>query len=330
MTNSNHPIRLFSGSSSTAFVKKMCKHLHVEIGEAEVITYSEGNTFVKIQEKVRGKDVYIGQSIAVKPNEYFMELLFWIDAFKRASAKSVTAIIPFFSYAKGDKKDEPRVSIRARVCADCLEAAGVDRILTMDLHSPQIQGFFKIPVDHLSAIPILAREIASLELDNLVVVSPDAGFTKNARIYARLLNAPLAVGDKIRRSNDENAEVLEIIGDVKGKTALLVDDFSITCNTLASAAKLIKAHGAKQVLACISHALLSEAGVRKLENSEIERLIVTDTIDNPNVVGRQKIKVVSVSKIFSDAVRTIHYEESLGQLLDNYEMPVKGSRISQE
>ena len=322
MTNDDRPIMLFSGSSSKTFVAKMCKHLNVEIGNAEVITYSEGNTFVKILEKVRGKDVYVGQSIAVKPNEYFMELLFWIDAFKRASAKSVTAIIPFFCYAKGDKKDEPRVSIRARVCADCLEAVGVDRILTMDLHSPQIQGFFKKPVDHLSAIPILAREIELMDLDSIVVVSPDAGFTKNARIYARLLNAPLAVGDKIRRSNDENAEVLEIIGDVQGKTAILVDDFSITCNTLVSAAKLIKAHGAKRVYACISHALLSESGVDRLEKSEIEKLVVTDTIDNPNVITSKKIHVVSVSKIFADAVKTIHYEESLGQLLDKYEMPV--------
>jgi ribose-phosphate pyrophosphokinase len=251
-----------------------------------------------------------------------MELLFWIDAFKRASAKSVTAIIPYFSYAKGDKKDEPRVSIRARVCADCLETVGVDRILTMDLHSPQIQGFFKKPVDHLSAIPILSRHIIAKNLADLVVVSPDAGFAKNARQYASILNSPVAIGDKIRKGNDENAVVLDIIGDVKCKNAVIVDDFTITCKTLTSAAKKLKTLGAKRIFACVSHALLNDAGIEALENSPIEELTVTDTVENKHLVGHPKIKVVSVTQIFAEAVKTIHYEESLGQLLDNYSSPL--------
>jgi len=194
----------------------------------------------------------------------------------------------------------------------------VDRILTMDLHSPQIQGFFKKPVDHLSAIPVLAKEVKTLGIDNLVVVSPDAGFTKNARQYSGILKAPLAIGDKIRRNIDEKAEVLEIIGSVKGKNALLVDDFSITCNTLSSAAKQLIAHGANQVYACISHSLLDAKGIKTLEDSPIEKLLVTDTVENPHILNHPRIDVVSVAHIFADAVKTIHYEESLGSLLDSY------------
>ncbi len=321
MTNEDRPIRLFAGSSSIGFVTNMCKYLNIEIGQSQATTFREGNTFVKIREKVRGKDAYIVQSIAVHPNEEFMELLFWIDAFKRASAKSVTAIIPYFSYAKGDKKDEPRVSIRARVCADCLETVGVDRILTMDLHSPQIQGFFKKPVDHLSAIPILSRAIKAKGLENLVIVSPDAGFAKNARQYASFLKSPVAIGDKIRRGNDEKAEVLEIIGDVKGRNAVLVDDFTITCNTLASGARNLKAAGAKRIFACVSHSLLDEQGIKTLEDSPIEELFVTDTVANKSIIGHPRIQVTSVTRIFAEAVKTIHYEDSLGELLDHYRSP---------
>ena len=321
MENEKYQIQLFSGTSSATFGKKMCEFLQIQPGLSQTKVYPDGNTFVKIHEKVRGKDIYIVQSIAIHPNDDFMELLFWIDAFKRASAKSVTAIIPYFGYAKADKKDEPRVSIRARVCADCLGTVGIDRILTMDLHSPQFQGFFKKPVDHLSAIPILARQISSMGLPDIVIVSPDAGFTKNARIYSTILNSPIAIGEKIRTGSGDVAEVLEIIGDVKGKTAIIVDDFSTTCNTLASAASLLLKHGAKKVYACISHSLLNDEGVKTLEESVIEKLIVTDTVDNPFIAGCSKIKVVSVTQIFAEAVSTIHNEESLGQLLEKYKSP---------
>jgi len=309
-------IKIFAGNSSINFAEKMCRHLGTEVGKSQTITFSEGNTFVKILEKVRDKDVYIVQTIGVKPNDDFMELLFLIDAFKRASAGSITAIIPYFSYAKGDKKDEPRVSIRARVCADCLEITGVDRIITMDLHSPQIQGFFKKPVDHLYGMFPLCNYIKSKNIENMVVVSPDAGFAKNARSYANLLNAPVAIGDKTRLFHDENAAVLGIIGDVKGKNAIIVDDFTISCGTLLETARVLKSHGAEKIYACVSHALLKERGLRALEESPIEELIITDTVENTEAFNHPKIKVVSVAGLFADAVRIIHNKESLSRLFE--------------
>ena len=244
MSHDEIGMRIFAGNSSQTFVEKMCQHLGVEKGQGYAITFSEGNTFVKILEKVRDKDVYIVQSIGLNPNNEFMELLFWIDAFKRSSANSVTAIIPYFGYAKGDKKDEPRVSIRARVCADCLEITGVDRVITMDLHSPQIQGFFKKPVDHLYGMAPLCEYIQSKNLDNLMVASPDAGFAKNVRKYAKYLNAQVAIADKVRSSHDENAEIMEIIGDVQGKNVVIVDDFTISGGTLVNMAHALKDLGA--------------------------------------------------------------------------------------
>ncbi|AGC68393.1 ribose-phosphate pyrophosphokinase Prs [Thermoclostridium stercorarium subsp. stercorarium DSM 8532] len=310
-------IKIFAGSSSINFAEKMCKYLGTELGKSQAIKFSEGNTFVKILEKVRDKDVYIVQTIGLNPNDDFMELLFWIDAFKRSSAASVTAIIPYFSYAKGDKKDEPRVSIRARVCADCLEITGVDRIVTMDLHSPQIQGFFKKPVDHLYGFPILCEYIKSKNIENTVVVSPDAGFAKNARKIATILKAPVAIGDKIRTDHNEKAQVLEIIGDVKGKNAIIVDDFTISCGTLIDTARALKENGAEKIYACVTHALLREKGLKALEESDIEELIVTDTVENPMVSGHPKIKVVSVAPLFAEAVKIIHNRESLSRLFDN-------------
>jgi len=309
-------IRIFAGSASKNFTQKMCNYLGIEGGSSQTIVFSEGNTFVKIHEKVRDKDVYIVQSIALSPNDEFMELLFWIDAFKRSSANSVTAIIPYFSYAKGDKKDEPRVSIRARVCADCLEAAGIDRIITMDLHSPQIQGFFKKPVDHLSAMPILCRYILSKHIDNLVIVSPDAGFTKSARKYATFLKAPLAIADKVRYFHDEKAEVLEMIGEVKGRNAVIVDDFTLSAGTLVDMTRALIDHGAKKVYACVSHAVLREQGLTALENSPIEELAVTDSIDNSLAFAHPKVRVVSVAPMFAEAVRIIHNKDSLSQLFE--------------
>ncbi len=316
MSHDQIDIRIFAGSASKSFAQKMCEHLGIEGGQSQTIVFSEGNIFVKVLEKVRDKDVYIVQSIALHPNDEFMELLFWIDAFKRASANSVTAIIPYLSYAKGDKKDEPRVSIRARVCADCLEVNGVDRIVTMDLHSPQIQGFFKKPVDHLYAMPILCDYVRSKKIDNMVVVSPDAGFTKNARKYAAYLQAPVAVADKLRAGHDEKAEIMELIGEVKGKNALIVDDFSLSGGTLIDLACTLKEHGAEKIMACVSHALLSERGLKALENSPIEELVATDTIDNPKAFEHPKVKVVSVTKMFAQAVKIIHNKDSLGDFFD--------------
>lgn len=309
-------IKIFTGTASATFAKQMCRYLGTEVGQSQTITFSEGNIFVKILEKVRDKDVYIVQTIGLKPNDDFMELLFLIDAFKRASASSVTAIIPYFGYAKGDKKDEPRVSIRARVCADCLEVTGVDRIITMDLHSPQIQGFFKKPVDHLYGMSTLCQYIHSKNLENLVVVSPDAGFAKNARNYANLLKAQVAIGDKTRLCHDEKAKVLEVIGDVKGKNAVIVDDFTISCGTLIETARVLKRYGANKIYACVSHSLLGDKGLKALEESVIEELIITDTVENTKAFTHPKVTVVSVARLFADAVRIIHNKDSLSRLFD--------------
>lgn len=316
MASGEMGIRIFAGTTSVAFAERICAYLGVEIGRSFAKRFSEGNTFVKVEEKVRDKDVYIIQSIGLDPNNEFMELLFWIDAFKRASAGSVTAILPFFSYAKGDKKDEPRVSIRARVCADCLETAGVDRIITMDLHSPQIQGFFKKPVDHLYGMKTLCGHIQTLGFDNLVVVSPDVGFAKNARNYADLLGTSVAIGDKTRASHDENAQVLEIIGDVRGKNALIVDDFTISCGTLVDTARALREHGAKRIIACVTHPLLGESGLACLDASPIERLVTTDTVENTTAFQHPKVTVVSVSGLFAQAIEIIHTRKSLSQLFD--------------
>ena len=317
----NGEIEIFAGSTGKDFANRICEYLGTELGRSKMLTFSEGNTYVKVEETVRSKDVYLVQSIGLRPNDEFVEILFWVDAFQRASANSVTVVMPYFSYAKGDKKDEPRVSIRARVCAECIELAGADRVVTMDLHSPQIQGFFKKPVDHLFAFPILCEYVKSLNVDNLVVVSPDSGFVKEARNYAKYLELPLAIGDKERTGHEESATVLDIIGDVEGKNALIVDDFTISGGTLIGIAKELKKRGAKRVLACLSHVLLNEQGIATLEESEIELLISTDSVCNPHVTKSKKVKIISVALLFAEAINRIHRRESISTLFDD--LPVR-------
>lgn len=324
MKNQNG-IKVFAGSSGKDFAIRICEYLGSELGNSKVITFSEGNTYVKVEETVRDKDVYLVQSIGLKPNDEFTEILFWIDAFKRASANSVTVIMPYFSYAKGDKKDEPRVSIRGRVCAECIELAGADRVVTMDLHSPQIQGFFKKPVDHLLALPILCEYVKSLELDDLVVVAPDSGFAKEARRFARYLKLPVAIGDKEREDHSENAKIIEIVGEVEGKNALIVDDFSISGGTLVDLANELKRRGAKKIIASLSHILLNEKGVKKLEGSPIEMLISTDSVNNPYVECCDKVKLISVAPLFAETIRRIHNRESVSPLFNKVPIEVLDS-----
>ena len=307
-------IKIFSGSASTEFTSKICDFLEVSPGDGQVITFSEGNIYVKIEEKVRGMDVYIIQTIGLDPNNEFVELLFWLDAFKRSGVNSVTAIIPYFSYAKADKKDEPRVSIRARVCADCMEAAGVDRVVTMDLHSPQIQGFFRKPVDHLYAANIFCNIIRSMNLGDYIIASPDEGFAKNARYYSNQLGVPLVIGNKQRSSHDESAEILGIIGEVKNQSVIIVDDFAISCGTLNEIANTLKEKGAKDIYAFVTHAVLSAQGVETLERSAIRKLYTTDTINNMNITHSDKIEIVSVSDLFAKAIKIIHEKDSLSDL----------------
>jgi ribose-phosphate pyrophosphokinase len=311
---STDDILVFGGSGSPRLTEKVCNYLRVTPGKGEVVRFSEGTLFVRILENVRGRNVYLIQSTAFPANDNFVELLFWVDAFKRASAESVTAVVPYFSYGKGDKKDEPRVSIRARVCADAIEAAGADRVVTMDLHAAQLQGFFKVPVDDLYALPVLCEAVRKMGLSDLVVVSPDAGFVKQSRKYASFLGAPLAIGDKQRVAHDEKAEVLEIIGDVRGRTALVVDDVVFSGGTLIDVAEKLIERGAREVYAAVSHGAFSQDTMKGIDKSKIRRLLVTDTVETQPVTLSKKVEVVSVASLFGEAIRRIHNRESISVL----------------
>jgi ribose-phosphate pyrophosphokinase len=307
---------IFAGSASQSLGGEIADYLRLPLGKSEVLRFSEGNLFVRVLENVRGRSVYLVQGTVFPANDQFMELLFWIDAFKRASASTVTAIIPYFSYAKGDKKDEPRVSIRARVCADAIEASGADRVVTMDLHAPQVQGFFHIPVDDLYALPVLCSRIEEMALRDLVVVSPDAGFAKKARRFAVRLNAPLAIADKERVGHNERAEILSVMGNVRDRTALLVDDFAISCGTLSEAARALRNMGAKAVFAAVSHGVFTDRAVETLGRSDIELLVATNTIERQVGEPNPKIEIVSIAPLFGEAIRRIHNRESISDLFD--------------
>lgn len=308
-------VKIFAGSSGVSFAKKMCKYLGAELGASEAIRFSDGNVFVRIKETVRDKDVYLVLPIALNPNDELVELLFWLDAFKRASANSVTAIIPYFGYAKGDKKDEPRVSIRARVCADCIEMAGADRVIIMDLHSPQVQGFFTKPVDHLLSMPVLCERVKTMDImENMVVVSPDAGFAKTARKYADYLHTDVAIGDKTRNGHDEKAHILDLIGNVNGMNCLIVDDFTISGGTLTDMAVTLKKKGAKRIGCCLGHLMMREKGMNAIENSPIEFVMTTDSVDNPYILGSKKFITVSVAPLFAETVYRIHERVSVSDL----------------
>ncbi len=316
-------LKIFAGSSSQSFAQAICNHIGIPLAQSETITFSDGNVFVRILENVRGRDVFIVQGTERPVNDNCMELLFWIDAFKRASATQVTAVIPYFSYAKGDKKDEPRVSIRARAFADCLEAVGADRILTMDLHSPQIQGFFKIPVDHLLAMPVLVNYYRQKQVQKLVIAAPDAGYSKQAWKFAKAMEAEVAFGNKIRTGHDEEAKILDVIGDeLAGKSVLIVDDFTISGGTLIEMARACEDAGAAQVFACVSHGVFNESAAHKLENSPIQEIVITDTIDHNGAAGGERVlprncHVVSVAKLFAQAILSIHRQESVSRLFEH-------------
>lgn len=309
-------IMVFAGSGSQRLGDRICDYLNVTRGKNETLRFSEGNIFVRVLENVRGRRVYLVQSTVFPANDNFMELLFWVDAFKRASAESVTAIIPYFSYAKGDKKDEPRVSIRARVCADAIEAAGADRVVTMDLHAPQIQGFFRVPVDNLYALPALCDRIRAEKLEDCIVLSPDIGFAKQARKYASNLGTTVAIAEKQRIAHDEKAEVLEIIGHVEGRTVVVVDDFTISAGTLTNVADRLIERGAKQVYAMVAHGVLSEGSVERIDASPIKKLFITDTVENQPVEFSDKIETVSVAPLFGEAIKRIHNRESISAMFD--------------
>jgi ribose-phosphate pyrophosphokinase len=311
---SDEDLMIIPGSGSQNLTASICKWLDVPVCNAHCHTFSDGNTFVQVKENVRGRDVFVVQSTIHRTNDRFMELLFWIDALKRASASTVTAVIPYFSYGKGDKKDEPRVSIRARVCADALEAVGCDRVVTMDLHSPQIQGFFRIPVDNLLGLHALGDQVRRDGAEKLVVVAADTGFAEEARKFARYLDAPVAISVKQRPDHDEKAEVIDIIGDVKGKTALIVDDFVISGGTLIEDAKNLRSKGAAKVIAAVTHGVFSPGAMKRLKESELEALYVTDSVENRPEPLINKIHVVSVAECFGEAIRRISRRESISAM----------------
>jgi ribose-phosphate pyrophosphokinase len=311
---SSDKVMLFAGSASTHLCRKICEYLGTSVRESQTMAFSDGNTFVRILENVRGRDVFVVQSIVHRPNDYFMELMFLTDALKRASAASVTAVIPYFGYGKGDKKDEPRVSIRARVCADALESAGVGRIVTMDLHAPQIQGFFRVPVDNLYGHPTLCDHLKPFLEKDCVVVAPDTGFADEARAYANYLGFPVAIGDKQRSGHDERAKVSDIIGDVRDRTALIVDDFVVSGGTLVQIAAKLKEKGARRILAAVTHAILSPGSIDRIQDSPIERLVVTDTVQGDGIARSGKTETVTVATCFGEAMRRIDRKESISEM----------------
>lgn len=308
---------IFAGSGSQKLTKAICKHLRVKPGRCAAKHYEEGNTFVRVGENVRGRDVFFVQSLCYPVNDHLMEILFYIDAFKRASANSVTAVIPFFSYGKGDKKDEPRVSIRARVVADCLEAAGVDRIVTMDLHAPQIQGFFRVPVDHLYALPAIVGHFKKKVTKNWVIVAPDVGAAKLANAYAKALGAPTVIAEKTRTGPNHTAVVNRIIGPVAGSNALIVDDFTNTGGTLIATAERLKRDQARDVYAAVAHGVMATGAAAAIQAGPIKELVITDTLEYRFEPLARKVKVVSTALTFAQAIRNIHHQTSVSKLFES-------------
>lgn len=306
-------IEIFSGSANPKLADEICQEIGKKLGGMMVSRFSEGEIRVKIDENVRGKDVFVVQPTCPPPNENLMELLIIIDALKRASAGRITAVLPYYGYARQDRKDQPRVPISAKLVANLLTVAGANRILTMDLHAGQIQGFFDIPLDHLYAINVFVDYIQKLKMEDLVVVSPDVGGIKTARAYAKRLQAGLAIVDK-RRISPEKAEAMNILGEVEGKNAILVDDLIATGGSLIEAANALKKVGVKKIYAAVVHGVLSGNAISNIENSVIEELIITNTIPSENHKAHPKIMVLSVAPLLAEAIKRIHREESISCL----------------
>ncbi|MGA2586729.1 MAG: ribose-phosphate pyrophosphokinase [Candidatus Aminicenantales bacterium] len=307
-------MKVFAGSSNLGLAREITSYLKIELGKCVLERFSDGEIHFYIDENVRGEDIFIIQSGSHPANSHLMELLLMIDAFKRASADRITAVMPYYCYARQDWKDRPRVPISARLVADLLETAGAERLLTMDLHSPQIQGFFSIPVDNLIGTPALAKYIKSLNLSDLTVVSPDAGGVGRAKFFARRLDANLAIIDK-RRPAPNVAQVFNVIGDVKDKNCILFDDMVDTAGTLVLSAEALKENGAKSIFAACTHPVLSGQAVEKIDKSPVEKLIVSNTIPlNDKSKGCRKIVTLSVAEIFGEAIRRINEGSSVSSL----------------
>ncbi len=314
-------VKIFSGTSNPALAKSIADSVGTGVGKCTIAAFPDGETFVKIEENVRGEDVYVVQSTSPPTNHNLMELFIIMDALRRASASRITAVIPFYGYARQDRKDQPRVPITAKLVANLLVAAGANRILTMDLHAQQIQGFFDIPVDHLYAAPVMYDYLKKKAISNLVIVSPDVGGLKMAYAYSQVLDSSLAIVAKRRKSATE-VESMAIIGEIRGKNVLMVDDLTETAGTLTNAADLLRKKGAKRIYACVSHAILNDTGVERLRKSKIDELITTDTVLRPAIDG-VRITTLSVAGLLGEAIKRIHSNSSVTSLFE-----FKGGRTS--
>jgi len=305
---------VFSGNSNPNLTNRICEYLKQPIGEAKVTTFSDGEVQIEITENVRSKDIFVVQSTCWPVNDNLVELLLMIDAFKRSSASRITAVIPYYGYARQDKKVAPRVPISAKLIADLLTVSGADRVITMDLHAGQIQGFFDIPVDNLFAAPVIIDYIKNNYNKNFVIVSPDAGGVERARAFAKRLESELAIVDK-RRESPNKAEAMAVIGDVKGKIAVILDDMVDTAGTLTEAANAIMKHGATEVHACCTHPVLSGPALDRIQSSVLKSIVVTDSIPlNPKTADCEKIKVLSVAELFGEAIVRCHNGDSVTSL----------------
>ena len=305
-------LKVFSGNANKELAEEICEILHVPLGEAEIGRFSDGEIRLQILQNVRGDDVFLVQPTCPPVNDHIMELLVMVDALSRASARRITVVIPYYGYGRQDRKSEPRVPISAKLVANLITAAGADRVLAMDLHVGQIQGFFDIPVDHLYAMPVFLDYVRDKRLQDVVVVSPDAGGVERARAFAKRLDADLAIIDK-RRTRANVADVMNVIGDVKGKTAILLDDMVDTADTLCKDAEALKSFGAKKIYAATSHGVLSGPAIDRLNKSPIEELMITNTIPLQGKSSR-KVTVLSVAPLLAEAIKRIHEDQSVSQL----------------
>ncbi len=307
-------LKIFGGRSHPALVQEICEYLNVPAGKVSAFNFSDGETFCQIEENVRGSDVFVVQPTCDPVNNNLMELLIMLDSFKRSSASRVTAVVPYYGYARQDKKDRPRVPITAKLVADLLSKAGADRILAIDLHASQIQGFFDVPVDHLFAAPVLLDAVRTLDIENLVIVSPDAGGVERARAIAKRLDSGLAIVDK-RRTAPNEAEVMHLIGDVEGMSALVIDDIIDTAGTLTKTADLLQRKGAVRILAAGIHGVLSGPALDRINASPIEKVLISDTIPFDDKLARcSKLEPLSVAALLGEAIRRIHDNSSVSSL----------------
>jgi ribose-phosphate pyrophosphokinase len=311
---------IYHGNANPDLARKIAEYLGVRAGQAEVFQFANENTFVRILDNVREKDVFLVQPTCRPVNQSIMELLIMIDAFKRASAGRITAVIPYYAYGRSDKKDQPRVPITARLIADMITVAGADRVLTMDLHQGQIQGFFNIPVDELTAVHMLSRYFLDKHLEDRVVVT-DLGFAKRARTFAEQLDAPLAIIEKRRQGNLDKAELLNVIGDVRGKRAIIVDDEIDTASTLIEVVRALEREGVEEMYACATHGVLSDPAVDRIRHSALREVVVTDTVPLPAAKRLAKITTISVAPLIGEAIKRIHRGESVGALFSS-EIPL--------